>query len=124
MRLDSIMKTDIVTTSSKETAEAAWLLMKMKCCHHLIVIDDVGKVGIVSERDLGGPHGEEIRKDKTVDDFMVRDLVTANTSDSLHTAADLMRGNNIGCLPIMENGSLKGIITVTDLLKILAGSSE
>ncbi len=124
MRLESIMKTDIVTTNAKESAQGAFQLMKMKQCHHLIVIGDEGIVGIVSSRDLGGPHGDELRADKTVSEFMVKDIVTAETSTSLHEAAELMRGNSIGCLPILEKKNLRGIITVTDLLKILAGSTE
>ena len=124
MRLENIMKTDIVTTFATESAEGAFKLMQMKRCHHLIVVGDEGVVGIVSERDLGGPHGEELRRGKTVADLMAQDIVTADVSTSLHEAADLMRGNSIGCLPIMEDGKLRGIITVTDLLKILAGSSE
>ena len=124
MRLENIMKTDIVTTNCNESAHGAFQLMQMKHCHHLIVIGDEGIVGIVSERDLGGPHGEELRADKTVSDFMVKDILTAEVSTSLHEAAEMMRGNSIGCLPIMDGKNLRGIITVTDLLKILAGSSE
>lgn len=124
MRLENIMKTDIVTTFADETAENAARLMKMKCCHHLIVISDTGVVGVLSERDLGGPHGEDMRANKTVADFMTPNIITAKTSDTLHEAAELMRGNSIGCLPIMQGSNLRGILTVTDLLKILAGSTE
>ncbi|MFT7619981.1 MAG: acetoin utilization protein AcuB [Planctomycetota bacterium] len=124
MRLENIMKTDIVTTFANETAENAAKLMQMKRCHHLIVIGDTGVAGILSERDFGGPHGETIRANKTVADFMTPNIITANTTDTLHEAAELMRGNSIGCLPIMEDSKLRGILTVTDLLKILAGSTE
>ena len=124
MRLENIMKTNITTTFSDETAEGAAKLMKMNCCHHLIVIDKEGVAGIVSERDLGGPNGEPLREGKSVKDFMSHDIVTADVSATLHEAAEMMNGNSIGCLPVTDEGKLRGIITVTDLLRILAGSTE
>ncbi|MCA9321041.1 MAG: CBS domain-containing protein, partial [Planctomycetes bacterium] len=79
---------------------------------------------IISERDLGGKNGEPMRTGRKVADLMTHSLVSATSETSLHEAAELMRGHTIGCLPIMDAGHLKGIITTTDLLKIIAGSSE
>ncbi|MCB9833160.1 MAG: CBS domain-containing protein [Planctomycetes bacterium] len=124
MQLQNIMKTDIVITHPDESAEGAWELMQMKRCHHLLVVGDAGLEGLISERDLGGKKGEELRKDRKVSDLMTRDVITATPSTTLHEAADMMRGHTIGSLPIMEDGKLCGIITVYDMLKILAGSRE
>ncbi len=124
MQLQNIMKTDIVITQPDETAEGAWELMQMKRCHHLLVVGDAGLVGLISERDLGGKRGEKVRKGHKVRDLMTTDVITATPNTTLHEAAEMMRGNTIGSLPIMENGKLCGIITVYDMLKILAGSRE
>jgi len=124
MKLVNIMKSDVVTTFPEETAENAWKLMQVKSCHHLMVISQEGLAGVLSERDLGGKNGEIIRKDHTVADFMSTDVVTATPETSLHEAADLLRGHNIGCLPILDGNKLCGILTTTDLLKIIAGSTE
>ncbi len=124
MKLVNIMKSDVVTTFPEETAENAWKLMQVKGCHHLMVISREGLVGVLSERDLGGKNGAILRKDHTVADFMSKDVVTATPETSLHEAADLLRGHNIGCLPILDDNKLCGILTTTDLLKIIAGSTE
>ena len=124
MNLVNLMKTDVVTTFPAEDAAAAWELMQMKRCHHLVVIGDEGVVGILSERDLGGKNGGPIREGRTVEDLMSKGVVTATPETSLHEAAELMRGGSLGCLPIMEGDRLQGIVTTTDLLKLIAGSSE
>ena len=87
MQLQNIMKTDIVITHPDESAEGAWELMQMKRCHHLLVVGDAGLEGLISERDLGGKKGEELRKDRKVSDLMTRDVITATPSTTLHEAA-------------------------------------
>ena len=39
-------------------------------------------------------------------------------------AANVMRGWNIGCLPVVEDGALVGIVTVSDLLRIVAEGAD
>ena len=124
MHLRSIMKTDVVTTHGEETAEGALELMQMKGCHHLVVIGPNGIEGIISERDLGGPKGERVRAGRKVRDLMSSGCVTAAPETTLREAAEIMRGRTIGCLPVLDDGKLCGIVTVSDLLAILAGGSE
>jgi len=55
---------------------------------------------------------------------MVRDIITVEEDMPIEQAARIMTENKIGCLPVMRNGSLVGIITVgiitdTDMLSTL-----
>ncbi|MBU0702829.1 MAG: CBS and ACT domain-containing protein [Chloroflexi bacterium] len=52
-------------------------------------------------------------------DVMVRDVITVEEDVSIEKAARIMAENKIGCLPVMRNGSLVGIITDTDMLSTL-----
>lgn len=54
-----------------------------------------------------------------VRDVMVRDVITVEEDVSIEKAARIMAENKIGCLPVMRNGSLVGIITDTDMLSTL-----
>lgn len=54
-----------------------------------------------------------------VRDVMVRDVLTVEEDVSIEKAARIMAENKIGCLPVMRNGSLVGIITDTDMLSTL-----
>jgi acetoin utilization protein AcuB len=77
-------------------------------------------IGIISERDLGGPNGSTVCEGHTVGDLMVRDIVTASPEMTVKLAANLLKGYGIGCLPIINNGELVGIVTISDLLDLLA----
>jgi CBS domain-containing protein len=124
MRLKDIMNELVETVSSNVPAETAWQKMWLKKIHHLLVMEGKELVGVVSDRDLGGQHGESMRKNRTVADFMSKHTFVASSSMTPKVAANLLRGNTIGCLPIVDHGELVGIITIADLLELIGRGSE
>ncbi len=54
--------------------------------------------------------------DRVVRDVMVGDVLTIDADATLLEAAQLMRDGNVGVLPVIENGRLRGIITDRDLV--------
>ena len=53
--------------------------------------------------------------------MMTAYAVKATPDMPVRQAANVMRGWNIGCLPVIEpDGTLAGIVTVSDLLRLLA----
>jgi acetoin utilization protein AcuB len=55
-----------------------------------------------------------------VKDIMTKDVVTIRADDTIKTAASLMYQNRIGALPVVdEDGRLQGIITESDIFRIL-----
>lgn len=119
MRLREIMSTNVRSARPQQTAERAWTEMQLRRLRHLIVMDGPAVVGIVSERDLGGRHGAAVRRGHTVGDLMTQPIVSAGPQTTLRQAANLMRGRTVGCLPIINDGRLVGIVTVTDVLEQL-----
>lgn len=107
-------------------------LMFEKQIRHLPVIDkdDGTLVGIISQRDLI-KHGlfatddltaqaEEDFLSKTKVNFaMVRDVETVDINLNLADAADLMLENKFGCLPVLEDEHLVGILTESDFVKLV-----
>jgi CBS domain-containing protein len=53
---------------------------------------------------------------RTVGDVMVDDVLTVDASAPLSRAAQLMRDGNVGVLPVVEDGKLRGIVTDRDLV--------
>jgi predicted transcriptional regulator len=53
---------------------------------------------------------------RAVKDVMVPDVLTIDASDTLLDAAQLMRDGNVGVLPVVDNGVLRGIVTDRDLV--------
>ena len=124
MRLQDVMSTKVKTIKPVATADAAWERMKNGDIHHLVVVDSGNVVGVISQRDLGGARGAALRKGKTVDDLMSGQVLSAKPTDTLRQAANKLRGYGVGCLPIMQDGKLKGILTVTDLLELIGRGVE
>lgn len=124
MRLSDIMSGKVKTIRPGDSAEIAWNRISHNAIHHLVVMDNGKVVGVVSARDLGGARGASLRKGASVTDLMTRQAVTAKPNQTVRQAANLMRGRAIGCLPVVEEGKLKGIVTVTDLLELLGRGLE
>ena len=116
MQLREFMKTRVVTIGPEETASLAWSRMRGRRIRHLVVTDDTGIVGVVSERDLGGHGGADTRRGRLVRDLMTPNPVSTTPTTSLRHAADLMRRGPIGSLPVLDGGRLVGIVTATDVL--------
>jgi CBS domain-containing protein len=97
--------------------------MKRRRIRHLVVTENAGVAGILSERDLGGPLGSAVRG-HTVRELMTPDVVSAGPQTTLAEAADLMLKRLIGCLPVLEGGRLVGIVTATDVLDEIGRESR
>jgi acetoin utilization protein AcuB len=120
MKLREIMTAPVLKLGAGEPASDALAWMRDAKVRHLPVVSGGDLVGIVSDRDLGGPLGGIARKSRTVGDLMRRDPVVASPALGVREAASLMRTHRIGCLPVMEKGELVGIVTRSDLLMALA----
>jgi acetoin utilization protein AcuB len=123
MRIDEIMSTSVISTRPSQTAERAWSEMRLRRVRHLVVMDRRKVVGILSDRDLGGRHGATVRKGHTVAELMTRQVVSTGPKTTLRQAANLMRGRTIGCLPVVDDGRVVGIVTITDILEQLGRGS-
>jgi CBS domain-containing protein len=124
MRVQDVMTTNVRTVSPVESAEAAWNQMSLYGIHHLVVMDGSDVAGVLSARDLGGDRGESLRKGKNVSELMNDGVLSAKPETTLRQAANLMRGRAIGSLPVLEDGKLKGIVTVSDLLELIGRGTD
>jgi len=84
--------------------------------YYVYVVDDEGRLkGVVSLRDLlTSPPGERI------EEFMNRDVISANVCDDQEAVAEIMGRYNLLALPVVDNDNhLKGIITVDDVIDVM-----
>lgn len=123
MRIGEIMSTDVLATTPGANADRIWHEMQLRKIRHFVVMKGKRVVGVISDRDLGGRGGASVRRDHTVADLMAEDVVSAGPDTTLRQAANLMRGRTIGCLPVLEDGRLVGIVTITDILVQLGRGS-
>ncbi len=125
------MTRELHTITPDTTVSEALNLMQEYSIRRFPVLDKRGRlVGIVLEKDLlyASPSpatslsvyeiGYLLSKLK-VEKVMSRDVITVAASAPLEEAARIMIDNKIGGLPVMEGQKLVGIITETDVFKVL-----
>jgi len=93
---------------------------------HQLITDETGRlVGVISDRDVlrcfgpGRRPQEDILERITARDVMSTDLVTVTPDCSLQKGLELLLEFGIGCLPVVADGELAGIVTKTDLQLVL-----
>jgi len=129
-----LMSTDVATLEQNDELGLADDLMKLGRIRHLPVVDEDGAlVGVVSQRDLyysalvkALGHGTHAMG-KTLHALRVKEVmqaspVTVLPSTPINEAARLMSRNKYGCLPVVEDGRLVGILTEGDFVAHFASS--
>jgi CBS domain-containing protein len=95
--------------------------------HHLPVVDNDGSlVGLLSLTDLLAATDSKLRNEDSrihaadicINEVMVTDIATVSPQASLRQAALFLEKHKIGCLPIVADGKLRGIITDTDFVGV------
>ena len=123
MLLREIMHTDVLTVSPETKLCEAYRLMHERKIRHLPVLDGEKLLGIITDRDLRFATSKlsdvPFDPEETVQNVMIKKVITAHPDDPIEIAARIMRDLKIGSLVIMENGKLAGIVTGIDLLDAL-----
>jgi CBS domain-containing protein len=120
--VEQFMTTDLFTVRPEDVIDLAASLMHWKHVRHVPVENDEGElVGLVSHRDLLEliPLGKLGKPDEiAVRDIMRTDLITISPETSALDALILMRDRGIGCLPIVKENHLVGLVTAYDYLTV------
>ena len=131
MYVGRIMNRNLVTVSPETSLNDALDITRKKNIQHLIVLDQSGKlVGIVSSHDikqtLASPattlstHELNYLLDQiTVESFMTKNVLTVPPDTTVERAAYIMQTNSISSLPVMVDDKTVGIVTTTDVMKVL-----
>jgi CBS domain-containing protein len=123
-----IMTGSPVTLKPEDTLDLANNVISLGRIRHIPVVEDGRLIGLLSERDLMGAATTEIfglkqkRKSallKTVliKDVMKKRVISVKPDTPIKDAAQLMADKKIGCVPVVESGTLVGLLTTTDILR-------
>lgn len=124
--INTIMTTDLITVPSSASLATARELMHDHRIHHLPVVDDGRLVGLLTLTDVFAASDSVLRdKDSrlrarniTISEVMTTDIMTVERTASVRQAALFLEKHKIGCLPVMADEQLVGIITDTDFLGV------
>ncbi len=130
MQVREIMSTDIEVVDRNDNLRTVEERMATKQLRHLPVLEQGEIVGIVTQRDLfkaamssAMGYGEKAQQaylqSVRVKEIMTYPVVTVSPDTSVAAAAEMMITIGIGCLPVVDDQQLIGIVTKTDLLRCL-----
>lgn len=111
-----IMTTDVFTVGPQDHADLVRHIMQWKNIHHVPVVNaSDGIVGLLSSKNLEDID-TSIESATRVEDIMQTEVITALPEMNADEAARIMMEQKIGCLPIVYNDKLVGIITRNDIV--------
>ena len=118
----SCMTRNPVTATPEEKLSSVHSKMLEGGFRCIPVLKDGAPVGIVTDRDIRNHVGylEHTEAFKAMSEA----LITVSPSTTVREAARLLRERRIGALPVVEDGKLTGVVTVTDLLSALTAEDE
>jgi len=125
------MTKKVFTVTANDNIVDAIKMMQEKQIKHLPVIGDPGNVvGIMSDRDIKEYTPSKVSSfdvhelnyilyTTKVKSIMKKKVVTTTPGTPIEEAAMSMFDHQIGCLPVIESGTLAGIISDKDLFRVL-----
>jgi CBS domain-containing protein len=132
LRVRDLMSKPVRTLGPNEPVAGADELMRMERIRHLPVVDEAGALcGIVSQRDLfRGALARALGDAESaqakllgllrVKDVMNAPVVTASPDETVAEAAARMVDRKLGCLVVVEDGRMLGILTESDFVRSFA----
>lgn len=124
--IEAIMSTNLITVTPSATLAEARALMHDNRIHHIPVVDGDNLVGLITLTNVLAATDSFLRDDSSrihaneigIKDAMVTDVATVDVNASLRHAALFLERHKIGCLPVLDDEKLVGIITDTDFVAV------
>jgi acetoin utilization protein AcuB len=130
MFVKNFMTKNPITVSRKDSITVTANVMKKHKLKRLPVMDNEQLVGIITEKDVAkalpspattlSKYEINYLADKiTVADVMTTTVITVTPETTVEEATMIMHEKDIGCLPVLDNGRLVGIVTETNIYDAL-----
>ena len=131
-RVRDIMRRTVVTIPANERLSTVEDIMTLGHVRHMPVVQGGKLLGVVSERDLLraslsslSGHGDEERRAflhvVEIAQVMSSPAIVIGPEATVEQAALIMAEKKIGCLPVVEDERMIGMLTETDVLRMVAG---
>jgi CBS domain-containing protein len=128
-----VMAQNPVTLDRNETLDLAESIMNLGRIRHMPVVEDGKVIGIISQRDLfrsalvtalgfGRKTTSALIKTIRIKEVMTEHVITIAPETTIKDAARIMIDKKIGCLPVVENEKLIGLLTETDIMRYVVES--
>ena len=116
MRVGDIMTADVKTVSPADTFADTAKVLSVNRISSVVVKDGDAVVGIITERDIVHVVADGLDPQAVpVGERMTKELATVDRKTDVADAARLMGERRIRHLPVLDKGSLAGIVSIRDL---------
>ena len=124
------MTTDLFTLYETDTLDLSRFLMESKRIRHIPIVDsednfrgllthrDLLRVSVSSLADVDPDTKRDLLKAIPVREVMKASITTVDPFLDLEEAAGMMLDHKFGCLPVVNEGKLVGILTEADFVKL------
>ncbi|MAB65671.1 MAG: CBS domain-containing protein [Bacteroidetes bacterium] len=122
--VEEFMTTDLFTARKDDLIEFASNLLDWRRIRYIPIEDDQKHlVGLVSMRMVLREYSKAVNEDgeyksHAIEDIMINNPITIHPEASIIEAMEIMQDQQIGCLPVVKNSRLVGIITEDNFLNI------
>lgn len=132
LQVRDLMTSDMTALAPDDTLAVLRDLFDARRIRHMPVIDEAGLlIGLVTHRDLlrsaliARPDVPAAVENAVLDrvqvaDLMTTELVTVGPDADVRDAAQQMLDGKLGCLPVVEDRRLVGILTESDFVRLMA----
>ena len=118
---------EVITAEPGITLQTALHLMKKHNIGSLLLKDDTGEIaGIFSERDFARFCADKhaVSLDAPVSEMMTSRVVCVNPQQKLEDCMGLMTSMRLRHLPVLEEGTLVGLVSIGDVVKALQSEKD
>ncbi len=124
------MTASVTTVPHTARLLEAALTLRRTSFRHLPIVDGERLVGIITDRDINRfapslltkitqEEYNAIFENTPLDRVMTKDPTTVTPETPVLDAVEILHSKKLGCVPVVENDMLVGILTVTDMLRLL-----
>jgi len=121
LRVKDVMSAEVVTIGPQQTMALAANMMADDSLSSLVVVDNGLVVGIITEKDFLEKVVAKSRSaiDIKVSEVMSGPVVSVSSEATVLEAGQVVEERHVKRLPVIDNGKLIGIVTQTDLIRVL-----
>jgi len=124
LEVGDVMNHDVVTTDPEETVRGAAHRMAEKGISSVVIVDRGQVMGILTETDLVRRvcNGRYDLEKTSVAEVMSCPVITTGEHESVLAAGEIMERNRVKRLPVLRGDEVVGIVTQTDIVRVLTSS--
>ena len=128
--ISEIMSTTIIALERTDDLNRAEKLFKKHNIRHIPVVSEESIIGMLSYSDLLRISFADVTEDEhdvgaivynmfTIEQVMTKNLISVSSNTTIKEVAEILAENEFHALPVVDDATLVGIVTTTDLIKYL-----